>query len=54
MNIGKKESMKQFQLYGNESCKMSVNKVIMSPFEEEGVYCIANVGRSVGRPNGFR
>ena len=31
---------------------------IMPPFEEEGVYCFANVGRSVGmsvgRPNGFR
>ena len=31
---------------------------IMPPFGEEGVYCFANVGRSVclsvGRPNGFR
>ena len=32
--------------------------IILPPFEEEGVYCFANVGRSlclsVGRPNGFR
>ena len=32
--------------------------LFMRPFEEEGVYCFANVGRSVGmsvgRPNDFR
>ena len=27
---------------------------LMPPFEEEGVYCFANVGWLVGRPNGFR
>ena len=27
--------------------------VVMPPYEE-GEYCFANVGRSVGRPNGFR
>ena len=27
---------------------------IMPPFEEEGVYCFAHVGLSVGLPGGFR
>jgi len=35
--------------------KTAVCAIIMSPFEEEGAYCFANVGRSVcpsyGRPN---
>ena len=42
-------------------CKNIINSfpmIFMPPFEEEGVYCFANVGRSVGmsvgRPNGFR
>ena len=25
------------------------HKIVMPPFEEEGVYCFANVGPSVGR-----
>ena len=28
--------------------------IFMPPFEEEGVYCFANVGQSVGRPDDFR
>jgi hypothetical protein len=28
--------------------------IFMPPFEEEGVYCSANVGLSVGRPHGVR
>ena len=28
--------------------------LIMPPLKKRGVYCFANVGRSVGRPNGFR
>ena len=38
---------------------MEIMRILfMPPFKEEGVYCFANVGwlvgRSVGRPNGFR
>ena len=33
---------------------MNINILFVPTFEEEGVYCFTNVGRSVGRPDGFR
>ena len=34
--------------------QIALYNVIMPPFEEKGVCCFANVGRSVGRRDGFR
>jgi hypothetical protein len=38
--------------------KNEISAIFMPPFEEEGVYCFANVGLSVGlsvgRPHGLR